>query len=73
MGVFCAFSLGGEFKTIKLQKSFFLPSSDKSAIENNPRTQLRLFSHKAVYTQPSFTCSKSTIETLEQIVKYVQS
>ena len=26
-----------------------------------------------VYTQPVFTCSKLTIETLEQGVKYVQS
>ena len=25
------------------------------------------------YTQPAFTCSKLTIETLEQGVKYVQS
>ena len=24
-------------------------------------------------TQPAFTCSKLTIETLEQVVKYVQS
>ena len=26
-----------------------------------------------VLTQPAFTCSKLTIETLEQCVKYVQS
>ena len=28
---------------------------------------------KAVTSQPAFTCSKLTIETLEQGVKYVQS
>ena len=28
---------------------------------------------KSVQTQPAFTCSKLTIETLEQRVKYVQS
>ena len=28
---------------------------------------------KNVLTQPAFTCSKLTIETLEQVVKYVQS
>ena len=26
-----------------------------------------------VFTQPTFTCSKSTIETQEKVVKYVQS
>ena len=26
-----------------------------------------------IYTQPAITCSKLTIETLEQGVKYVQS
>ena len=26
-----------------------------------------------IFTQPAFTCSKLTIETLEQGVKYVQS
>ena len=30
-----------------------------------------IFVHKA--SQPAFTCSKLTIETLEQGVKYVQS
>ena len=30
-------------------------------------------SFKVVSTQPAFTCSKLTIETLEQGVKYVQS
>ena len=25
------------------------------------------------YTQSAFTCSKLTIETLEQVVKYIQS
>ena len=28
---------------------------------------------RLVYTQPAITCSKLTIETLEQSVKYVQS
>ena len=28
---------------------------------------------RLVYTQPAFACSKLTIETLEQSVKYVQS
>ena len=28
---------------------------------------------KITYTQPAITCSKLTIETLEQGVKYVQS
>ena len=30
-------------------------------------------SYKKVYSQRAFTCSKLTIETLEQGVKYVQS
>ena len=29
--------------------------------------------HRFGQTQPAFTCSKLTIETLEQGVKYVQS
>ena len=29
--------------------------------------------HKWMITQPAITCSKLTIETLEQSVKYVQS
>ena len=32
-----------------------------------------IISSKAVYPQPAITCSKLTIETLEQGVKYVQS
>ena len=30
-------------------------------------------SHKSIITQLTFTCSKSTIETVEKRVKYVQS
>ena len=29
--------------------------------------------NEIIYTQPAITCSKLTIETLEQGVKYVQS
>ena len=36
------------------------------------KLSLLLF-HGNIYTQPTFTCSKLTIETLEQGVKYVQS
>ena len=32
-----------------------------------------LFIYQKVFTQLTFTCSKSTIETLEKGVKYVQS
>ena len=38
---------------------------DKEALEKNTKLQYR--------TQPAFTYSKLTIETLEQGVKYVQS
>ena len=34
---------------------------------------IMLNEHHNVLTQPAFTCSKFTIETLEQDVKYVQS
>ena len=36
-------------------------------------TLLLLTSNKSGVTQPAVTCSKLTIETLEQGVKYVQS
>ena len=29
--------------------------------------------HRKILSQPAFICSKSTVETLEQGVKYVQS
>ena len=32
-----------------------------------------LMRKKTVYTQPAFTCSKLTIETLKQGVRYVQN
>ena len=33
----------------------------------------KLYRNPHQYTQPAFTCSKLTIETLQQGVKYVQS
>ena len=36
-------------------------------------SSLSFVSARLVYTQPAFTCSKLTIETLEQSLKYVQS
>ena len=39
-----------------------------------PKKQpLRWFFWKSFWTQSAFTCSKLTIETVEQDVKYVQS
>ena len=40
--------------------------------DTSKQTQEVIFSIKA-NTQPAFTCSKLTIETVEQDVKYVQS
>ena len=37
------------------------------------RTQNFQKTYVKALTQPAFTCSKLTIETLEQVVKYVQS
>ena len=36
-------------------------------------TELQRISHLAAISQPVITCSKLTIETLKQDVKYVQS
>ena len=47
---------------------------------NHPKSDFEIASHviskvkrSKIHTQPAFTCSKLTIETLEQGVKYVQS
>ena len=37
------------------------------------RLKLLVFSRHGTFTQPAITCSKLTIETLGQSVKYVQS
>ena len=39
---------------------------------NNKRKSSQVFQRIAV-TQLTFTCSKSTIEALEKVVKYIQS
>ena len=41
-------------------------------IENHAQRQRWLIKEKEI-TQPAFTCSKLTIQTLEQGVKHVQS
>ena len=43
----------------------------KTAFSNNKKYVMRYISHRySKYTEPAFTCS---IETLEKVVKYVQS
>ena len=48
---------------------------NKSAATNisSSRKNFKLKFSQYFLSQPAFTCSKSTIETLEQGVKYVQS
>ena len=50
---------------LKIPSTPFPPNSQYLAIMPDAR--------RCVATQPAFTCSKLTIETLEQGVKYVQS
>ena len=42
-------------------------------LNNTLYVNKKLFVLNKTTSQPAFTCSKSTIETLEQGVKYVQS
>ena len=51
------------------QPIFFLVSEDRQIFIKIEHA----FKTLCVYSQPAFTCSKLTIETLEQSVKYVQS
>ena len=51
-----------------LEQTFSIRRNDKLLNERVPAT----FSTKQI-SQPTFTCSKLTIETLEQGVKYIQS
>ena len=47
-----------------------------SALCTNKRNVIQgmtVFYDFAVLSQPAFTCSKLTVETLEQVVKYIQS
>ena len=48
-------------------------NTKKAKLCDYSRTYASHGSHFCQTTQPAFTCSKLTIETLEQGVKYVQS
>ena len=49
----------------------FMPSTKKE-IEINDKEHLEVADFEGIATQQIITCSKSTIKTLEQGVKYVQ-
>ena len=57
------------FSNLIIQNTISLASTNDCA----PQCMIILSNLKKPETQPAFTCSKLTIETLEQGVKYVQS
>ena len=68
----CIFLQNASMKTIY---KFFLQLRYKDvtlSLKDNLSYMTLLISLEVI-TQPAFTCSKLTIETLEQSVKYVQS
>ena len=46
---------------------------EKSDQKQTDAVMLKYKDNKVMFAQQTFTCSKSTIETLEKVVKYVQS
>ena len=50
-----------------------LTENDKWAVVKNSFYTFKLLSFKSCDTQLTFICSKSTIETQEKDVKYIQS
>ena len=62
-----------EFSRESFQEHLFYWTSPVAASDCCPCKQLFLQHFWSAPTQPAFTCSKLTVETLEQGVKYVQS
>ena len=59
-----------------MPKSCFMHIIDFCKVEphkNTIKSLKQIIVYKPIPTQPAFTCSKLTIETIEQGVKYVQS
>ena len=63
------------FLKIETKKSVYIHVNwQKGSLEARPTSGPLLLINVVEYrTQPAFTCSKLTLETLEQGVKYVQS
>ena len=66
--------LRGFSEDLRMERTESEPTS-KSETETEPesKTMIRFRDFKFGNTQPTFTCSKLTIEVLEQGKKYVQS
>ena len=55
-----------------MRKEMEFMSNTKKEIEIKDKEHLEVADFEGITTQQTITCSKSTIETLEQGVKYVQ-
>ena len=57
---------------VSMRKEMEFMSNTKKEIEIKDKEHLEVADFEGITTQQTITCSKSTIETLEQGVKYVQ-
>ena len=64
-----------EFITTNFMRTMRLKPTkkEKSDQKQTDAVMLKYKDNKVMFAQQTLTCSKSTIETLEKVVKYVQS